>query len=95
MVWRTIELNGYVFHFTVETLPSIERIRTRETIRRLCNLDDPLAEASVIECPNHERYVIPVQEINHLFLAFKLHDESDPEFPNCIELVDVIDLRLL
>lgn len=95
MVWDTIELRGYVFYFKVETLPALERIRVRETIYHLIREDDPLAKVGVIECPNHERFVIQIEQINHLFLAFKVHDESDPDFPNSIELVDIIDLRLI
>jgi len=95
MVWDTIELNGYVFYFKKETLPAIERIRVSETIYHLCNMEDPLSQAGVIECPNHSRFVVPVKEISHLLIAFKVHDNNDPDFPHSIELVDVIDLRLI
>jgi len=95
MVWDTIELNGHVFYFKKETLPHMERIRTTEAILLLVNHSDPRTDASVIQCPNHERFIIPVQDFNYLFIAFKIHDENDPDFPHSIELVDIIDIRVL
>jgi len=95
MVWDTIELNGYVFYFKKETLPAIENIRVSETIYNLRNMEDPLSGAGIIECPNHERYVIPIEQIDHLLLAFKVHGDEDPEYPHTIELIDIIDLRFL
>jgi len=93
MVWKTLQL-GYRFYFIKETHPAIERIRIQETIDELCRMDDPKQIA--LTCNNDKWCVVNVKQTD-LLLAIVIHDDNDPnpEYKNCIELVNVINPKLL
>jgi len=95
MVWKIYQL-GYRFHFLVETQPTMDRIRIRETIRMLSLMENPKEHKDFVACKNDERCVVKVKN-SELLIGIILHgdDEKDPNLKHSIELVDIINPELL
>jgi hypothetical protein len=95
MVWKLYTL-GLRFHFLVETQLSINRIRIRETIDEFSKQDDLTKYGRLVACNNDARCVIQVKDTD-LLIGIIRHDNNDtePELRHSIELVDIINPKLL
>lgn len=95
MVWKTLQL-GYRFYFLQASYPTVERVKIQETIEELSRMDDPKKYRNLLSCNNDKWCVINVKDTN-LLLAIVIHYDNDPipEYRNCIELVNIINPKLL
>jgi hypothetical protein len=94
-VWKTLQL-GYRFFLLVASYPAITRIRIQETIDELSGMDDPKKYHSLLSCNNDKWCVVNIKDTD-LLLAIIIHYNEDPiiEYRNCIELVNIINPKLL
>ena len=54
-------------------------------------MDDPLQYEGVLtSCPQQERIIVRVVD-SDLFLGLIIHNDSDPKYSHCIELVKIIN----
>jgi len=96
MIWKLFSL-GYRFHFLVETQEKMARIRIRETLSILSHMENPRNYDGFVACKNDEWCVIRVKNTDNLLIGIIIHETDDPieDLRHSIELVDIIDLRLL
>lgn len=94
-MWNTLQL-GYRFYFLKETFPATERVRIKETIDELCKLKDPKKYEGLLSCNNDKWCVVNIKNTD-LLLAIIVHyaDDSVKEHRDCIELVNIINPKLL
>ena len=90
MVWKFLEI-GFNFYFQVECLDGVERDKVHKTLHAIRNLDNPLEYEGVLtSCPQQERIIVRVAS-SDLFMGLIIHNDDDPKYSHCIELVKIIN----
>ncbi|MCE2507591.1 MAG: hypothetical protein J4F36_14215 [Nitrosopumilaceae archaeon] len=90
MTWKLLEI-GYNFYFQYECLDGMERHHVKKTLDTIRELDDPLSyERLITSCPQHERLIVNAID-SKLLIGLIVHNDDDPKFQHCLELVKIFN----
>ncbi len=67
----------------------MERHHVKQTLDAIREMKNPLEyERLITSCPQHERLIVSVVD-SKLLLGLIIHDDSDPKYQHCLELVKI------